>query len=171
MEWSDRSTLSGTDEHASLVALAARRLALGDKVAAAKYGSPTPISDGGREEQLLSDVVARSREIGLDPEIGSRFFRAQIEANKVVQRRLHDLWSSHPELRPRQKPNLEAEVRPQLDALTRQMLVRLKTLECPTTAVPDVVALAESLDELHAEALRIALAPIRERIGGDEPAP
>jgi chorismate mutase len=144
------------------VALAAQRLVLGDKVAAAKYGSATPISDGGREEQLLSDVVAKSREMGLDPEVSSRFFRAQIEANKVVQRRLHALWATNPELRPRQKPNLESEVRPQLDAITSQMLARLKALQCPRKRLAGTVR--EPLDDLHAEALRIALAPIRDRI-------
>lgn len=153
---------------ASLVALAVRRLALGDEVAAAKYGSSTPINDGGREERLLSEVVARSREIGLDPDLSSRFFRAQIEANKVVQQRLHDLWSTHPDLRPRRKPNLESEVRPQLDAITKQMLVRLKALESARNATGRVAqALAEPLDDLHAEALCIALAPIRDRIGND----
>jgi chorismate mutase len=173
---------SGLDE---LVALAVQRLALGDEVAAAKYGGATPISDGGREEQLLSDVVARSREIGLDPDLSARFFRAQIEANKVVQRRLHDLWSEHPELRPPRKPDLESEVRPRLDDITREMLVRLKGL--PRTRPSDGARRGQplegralegrasesqafddrALDELHAEALRIALAPISDRLGID----
>lgn len=152
--------------------LAARRLALGDKVAAAKFGSSTPINDGGREEQLLSDIRRRSREIGLDPEVSARFFRAQIEANKVVQRRLHDLWSAHPELRPEQAPNLEAELRPQLDSITTQMLLRLKTLEeSQDAAVPEAELLLELFDEVHADALRIALAPIRDRVGEIAPMP
>ncbi|WP_211192762.1 gamma subclass chorismate mutase AroQ [Actinoplanes sp. TBRC 11911] len=154
---------SGLDE---LIALAVERLALGDEVAAAKYGGATPISDGGREEQLLSDVVARSREIGLDPDLSARFFRAQIEANKVVQRRLYDLWSAHPELRPARRPDLEAEVRPRLDDITRQMLLRLKGLPGEPTGrtFPDA---DRRLDELHADALRIALAPIRDRLEND----
>jgi chorismate mutase len=163
-------TTTPKDAEGSLVALAARRLALGDKVAAAKYGSAAPIKDGGREEQLLADVIALSREMGLDPEFGARFFRAQIEANKVVQRRLHDLWSAHPDLRPQRKPNLESEVRPQLDAITKLMLVRLKAFDIGRdTAVRDVGALSQSLDDLHAEALRIALAPIHERMVGHAP--
>jgi chorismate mutase-like protein len=164
MSWSDRSK-----SDASLVALAVQRLALGDKVAAAKYGSPNPISDDDREEQLLTDVAAKSREIGLDPDVSSRFFRAQIEANKVIQHRLHDLWSAHPELRPDQKPNLESEVRPQLDAITKQILFRLKALENGTERVADPAR--GSLDDLHAEALDIALAPIHDRIGTDPRGP
>jgi chorismate mutase len=155
---------SGLDE---LVALAVQRLALGDEVAAAKYGGATPISDGGREEQLLSDVVARSREIGLDPDLSARFFRAQIEANKVVQRRLHDLWSVHPELRPPRTPDLESEVRPRLDDITREMLVRLKGLPRTRQPLDDGAFDDRALDALHAEALRIALAPISDRLGID----
>ncbi|MEV4347219.1 gamma subclass chorismate mutase AroQ [Actinoplanes sp. NPDC049596] len=176
MEWSDansraRTTVSAAevDEQESLLtALAAQRLALGDKVAAAKYGSTAPINDEAREEQLLADVVARSREIGLDPVLSRRFFRAQIEANKVLQRRLHDLWMAHPELQPRHRPDLESEVRPQLDALTKEMLQRLKALECARKAVDRLGnPLRESLHDLHEEAFRIALKPIREGAGAD----
>lgn len=166
MEWSDTNNQTSADDvneqEALLTALAAERLALGDKVAAAKYGSTTPINDEAREERLLADVVARSREIGLDPSLSCRFFRAQIEANKVLQRRLHALWSDHPELRPRCRPNLEAEVRPRLDMITQQMLLRLKALACARTAAHRVDGtLDESLRGLHDEALRIALGRIR----------
>jgi chorismate mutase len=154
-------------ERISLDALVARRLALGEKVAAAKYGSSTPINDDGREERLLSDVVARSREIGLDPAVSRRFFRAQIEANKMVQKRLHELWLTRPELRPRHRPDLESEVRPELDAITRQMLLRLKALESADNDDALVAgSLDESPDDRHAEALRIALTPIHDRTDG-----
>jgi chorismate mutase len=164
-EWTE--SIAGTEEQTTLTALAARRLALGDMVAAAKYGSSIPVNDDAREERLLSEVVARSREIGLDPAVSRRFFRAQIEANKVVQRRLHALWLAHPELRPRHRPDLESEVRPQLDAITKQMLLRLKALESAGDAAERVIGpRSASLDDLHAEALRIALTPINARGGG-----
>ncbi|MGW0214483.1 gamma subclass chorismate mutase AroQ [Micromonospora chokoriensis] len=168
MEWSDSNNQTSIDDvneqESLLTALAAERLALGDKVAAAKYGSTTPIDDEAREERLLADVVARSREIGLDPLLTWRFFRAQIEANKVLQRRLHALWSDHPELRPRCRPNLDSEVRPQLDMITQRMLLRLKALECARTAAHRADGtLYESLRGLHEEALRIALGRIRGR--------
>ncbi|MFI6066649.1 gamma subclass chorismate mutase AroQ [Micromonospora sp. NPDC051227] len=168
MEWSDLNSQTSADDvdeqESLLTALAAERLALGDKVAAAKYGSTTPINDEAREERLLADVVARSREIGLDPLLSRRFFRAQIEANKVLQRRLYAVWSDHPELRPRCRPNLESEVRPQLDVITRQMLLRLKALESARKAAHRVDGtLHESLRGLHEEALRIAFRRIRGR--------
>ncbi|MFD0782517.1 gamma subclass chorismate mutase AroQ [Micromonospora azadirachtae] len=172
MEWSDVNTPARTnvsvaeieEQAALLMALSAQRLALGDKVAAAKYGSEIPINDEAREERLLADVVARSREIGLDPVLSHRFFKSQIEANKVLQRRLHALWADHPELRPRHSPDLESEVRPQLDAITKKMLFRLKSLQCAKKAADRLDgALRESLHDVHEEALRIALVPIRER--------
>ncbi|MEU8112260.1 gamma subclass chorismate mutase AroQ [Micromonospora sp. NPDC048986] len=167
MEWSDLNSQASADDVAEqeslLRALAAERLALGDEVAAAKYGSTTPIDDEAREERLLADVVARSREIGIDPSLSCRFFRAQIEANKVLQRRLHALWSDHPELRPRYRPNLESDVRPQLDRITQRMLLRLKALECARKAAHRADGtLHESLRVLHEEAVRIALGRIRE---------
>ncbi|WP_410813418.1 gamma subclass chorismate mutase AroQ [Micromonospora sp. 067-2] len=160
-----RASADDVDEQESLLrALAVQRLALGDDVAAAKYGSTIPINDEAREERLLADVVARSREIGLDPLLSRRFFRAQIEANKVLQRCLHALWMDHPELRPRCRPNLDSDVRPQLDMITEQMLLRLKALECARKAADRLDGtLHESLHGLHEEALRIALGRIRER--------
>jgi chorismate mutase len=105
---------------------------------------------------------------GLDPAVSTRFFRAQLEANKVVQRGLHGLWMSCPRSRPRERPDLATEVRPELDEITDQMLDQLKAsiadrYDKPTcggtTSDASCVAVFERLDELHREALLVALAP------------
>ncbi|MFD0782880.1 hypothetical protein ACFQZ8_02915 [Micromonospora azadirachtae] len=112
-------------------------------------------------------VGAWSSVIGLDPVFNARFFRAQIEPNKAIQRSLHDLWSTHPDLRPPRRPDLESEVRPKLEAITKQMLLELKTFE-GTRDTPARAAEppTEALADLHADALCIALAPLWERMSG-----
>jgi chorismate mutase-like protein len=77
----------------SLTSLAAQRILLGDKVAAAKFGTDQPIDDPSRERHELDAVAALAAREGVDPDASVRFFRAQIEANKVVQRGLYALWA------------------------------------------------------------------------------
>lgn len=147
-----------------LVALVARRLLLGDEVAAAKYGTDMPIDDPARERQLLAEMIERARAIGLDPELSVRFFQAQIEANKVVQLGLFERWASAPVSRPRRRPDLKAEIRPRVDAINAQLLDQLKTVvEEPSVPHADSEPeLSGALDKLHRHALRIALAPVRD---------
>ncbi|WP_206681109.1 chorismate mutase [Actinomadura sp. J1-007] len=71
---------------APLVRVAAERLALADRVAAAKWGTGRPIEDAARERELLADVARRSGEMGIDPGRSVAVFRDQIEAAKLVER-------------------------------------------------------------------------------------
>ncbi|SDI13001.1 gamma subclass chorismate mutase AroQ [Nonomuraea jiangxiensis] len=153
-----------------LVELAVQRLLLADAVAAAKFGGGGPITDPARERELLGSVATRSARIGLAPEAGTRFFRAQIEAAKAVQRGLHARWRAHPELRPRERPDLATEVRPRLDLLTPRLLRLLKQTEPARARAGECrtrLALAghaaetrDRLDGLHRDALTLALAPV-----------
>ncbi|MEU4680337.1 gamma subclass chorismate mutase AroQ [Micromonospora sp. NPDC023737] len=114
-----------TGELTSLVALATERILLADKVAAAKFGTSTPIEDPVREQQLLDQAAGLAVEAGVDPEDTVEFFRAQIEVSKLVQRGLYDLWTRHPELAPAERPDLATEVRPQLDRITAAFIEQL----------------------------------------------
>ncbi|MFJ8824084.1 chorismate mutase [Streptomyces sp. NPDC102467] len=135
---------------AAVTSLAARRIALADKVAAAKYGTPAPIDDPARERQILDDVAARSAALGLDPALAQAVFRDQIEANKVVQRGLYARWDAHPEQRPTGRPDLATEVRPALDRITTELLGALRQLT-PVRATPACVPLltAAALRDAH----------------------
>src|SRR5262245_46947283 len=77
-----------------LAALSAERLAAGDLVAAAKWGTGAPIDDPVRERQVLDAVAAQARQLGADPAATVRIFRDQMEASKVLQRGLHRLWDA-----------------------------------------------------------------------------
>ncbi|MFD5228498.1 chorismate mutase [Streptomyces qaidamensis] len=109
--------------------LLARRLLLADKVAAAKYGTDTPIDDPVREAQILDDVRARASSLGLEPDAVAAVFRDQIEANKLVQRALYVRWDAHPAERPTERPDLAKEVRPALDRITTALLAALRDTE------------------------------------------
>ncbi|MFF5958032.1 chorismate mutase [Streptomyces luteogriseus] len=146
--------------------LFARRLLLADKVAAAKYGTDTPIDDPAREAQILTDVRARAAGLGLDPDSVAAVFRDQIEANKLVQRGLYARWDANPGERPTERPDLAKEVRPALDRITTGLLVALRETE-RARAVPSCgprlavaagwSAHSHRLDALHLEGLGRAL--------------
>ncbi|GAA2822997.1 gamma subclass chorismate mutase AroQ [Nonomuraea rubra] len=154
----------------ALVDLIVRRLSLADEVAAAKLADGRPIADPVRERRLLDAVAALAARSGTAPEAGVRFFRAQIEAGKMVQRGLHARWRAHPELRPRRHPDLAGEVRPRLDRLTPPLLrllgetepVRASDGRCWSglAAARLAVEARTGLDRLHRDALDAALAPL-----------
>lgn len=148
-----------------LVDLAAQRLATADLVAAAKYGTGSPIDDPAREKQVLDDVAGQARDLGADPEATVRIFRDQIEANKVVQRELHRRWDADPSQVPAEKPDL-GEVRKEISRVNGE-LVRGIADSPSARSMPSCRGLVtvagvrvrgeRQLDVLHAVALGRAL--------------
>lgn len=150
----------------SLTELFAERLLLADKVAAAKYGTESPIDDPVRERQILDDVAARAAGLGLDPDSVTAVFRDQIEANKLVQRGLYARWDAHPDERPTERPDLAKEVRPALDLITTRLLAALQKtvpVRADASCGPRLYAAAtlsaygHRLDVLHLKGLGRAL--------------
>ena len=145
--------------------LAVERIELSDKVAAAKFGTPQPIDDPTREQQVLDAVATTSPGVGVDPADARRFFRDQIEASKVVQRGLYAEWTAHPQRRPTDRPNLGTEVRPELDRITTTILEQLRAssaqrhtgASCPAELAQASRPAAQPLDALHRDALAVAL--------------
>lgn len=151
-----------------LTDLAAQRVQIADKVAAAKFGTPSPIDDPVREKQIYDSVAAKAPSLGLDPAAVVRFFHAQIEANKFVQRGLYARWTAHPEEAPTSRPDLATEVRPVIDRLNAGLLSELAATRdlrasrwCPAEQVVTLhlVDFARHLDTLHARALGQAVQP------------
>ncbi|MFD9700760.1 chorismate mutase [Lentzea sp. NPDC059081] len=150
-----------------LTGLAVQRVQVADLVAAAKFGTTQPIDDPVREQQVLDTVRTKAVELAIDPENAARFFRAQIEANKLVQRGLYARWTEHPEEVPAHRPDLATEVRPVLDRLTTDILAELKDtaqLRRPTVRCEIQATVAERsavvlnrLDRLHEDALAEAM--------------
>ncbi|MCZ4509750.1 chorismate mutase [Streptomyces sp. ActVer] len=150
----------------ALTELFVERLLLADKVAAAKYGTESPIDDPVRERQILDDVAARAAGLGLDPDAVTAVFRDQIEANKLVQRGLYARWDAHPDERPTERPDLAKEVRPALDLITTRLLAALQEtapVRADASCGPRLYASAalsaygHRLDVLHLKGLGRAL--------------
>ena len=144
-----------------LTDLAAQRVAIADQVAAAKYGTPAPIDDPVRERQIYDSVASRAPGLGLDPAHAVRFFRAQIEANKLVQRGLYARWDAHPAEAPAGRPDL-GRIRPVIDGLDTGLLTELAATtalraarSCPVDQLvtAEVVDVLHRFDALHARAL------------------
>jgi len=71
-------------EPTTLIDASAQRLALAREVALAKWDDSAPVEDVTRERQVIDAVIAAGREAGVPAEFVSRFFSAQIEANKLI---------------------------------------------------------------------------------------
>ncbi|KUL38420.1 chorismate mutase [Streptomyces sp. NRRL F-4489] len=149
----------------ALVALAAERLATADPVAAAKWGTGSPIDDPAREQQVLADVAAQARALGADPDATVRVFRDQIEASKLVQRGLHRRWTADPAQAPTTRPDL-AQVREEINRINGELVralaasPRARTAPgCTPRLAADALQLSHRhhLDALHTAGLARAL--------------
>lgn len=151
-----------------LTDLVIQRLRVGDQVAAAKFGTSTPIDDPVRERQELAQVRQDAVASGIDPEATVRFFQDQITASKVVQRGLFALWTARPDLVPATRPALST-IRTELDVLTTGLLRQLVRVQDVRRGPACRLWLAEArasseilerLDGLHRRALSVALASV-----------
>ena len=120
---------TGTAPLNKLAELVIERLALGHDVAAVKYVNGRPIDDPIREHQILELATQVLNGSGRYQQIGRQFFSDQLEANKVIQRQLHHRWRAHPEEVPVAHRNLAAEIRPDLDDVTAQMMREFMKME------------------------------------------
>ncbi|MEU8888480.1 gamma subclass chorismate mutase AroQ [Streptomyces sp. NPDC048442] len=143
----------------------AQRLATADLVAAAKYGTGSPLDDPAREKAVLEAVEQQAEETGADPVATVRIFRDQIEANKDVQRALHRRWDAHPAEAPAGSPDL-GEVRKEINRINTGLVRGIRDSAqargaaycAPVTLVSAArVARARHLDALHTKALARSL--------------
>jgi chorismate mutase len=148
----------------TLVEVMARRIEIGDTVAAAKWGTPQPIDDPAREKVVVDTASSRAPGYGVDPAEAVRVFSDQIAASKVVQYGLFSRWTAHPEQAPTDRPDL-ARIRPVLDGITGELLTQLHATEVTRAgracryqllAAEVRIVTTDHLDGLHREALRRA---------------
>ncbi|MFE1767497.1 chorismate mutase [Streptomyces angustmyceticus] len=142
-----------------LAALSAERLATGDLVAAAKWGTDSPIDDPAREQEVLNTVADQARQVGADPGVTVRVFRDQIEANKDVQRGLHRRWDTNPGQAPTERPDL-LEVRKEINrvngALVRALAGSARARSAPSCAARLAAAAVRVRQERHLDGLHTA---------------
>ena len=103
-----------------LAELSAQRVLLADTVAASKRQSGKPVEDAAREQSQLEQLGAQAAALGLAREQATAFFKAQIEANKLVQYRL----LAQPSRKPAAAIDL-GPVRQRLDGINAELLTAL----------------------------------------------
>jgi chorismate mutase len=109
-----------------LLQLMDQRLAVATKVAQAKWNSGAPIDDPVRERQILDKLTAQLPSADeQERDAVRRFFQAQFDAGKIIQRDLHAQWRQQQRGRFSNPPDLARDIRPALDQLTPQLLAAL----------------------------------------------
>lgn len=105
--------------------VADERLDLMPAVAAAKQQRRLPVADPAREQQVIDLAVTRASELGLDGPAVADVFAVQIRIARDAQTRLLQRWSGSGFDFPGPVPDLAADIRPRLDALTGRLLAAL----------------------------------------------
>ncbi|WP_051945682.1 chorismate mutase [Streptacidiphilus rugosus] len=149
----------------TIAQLSAQRVTVADQVAAAKYGTTSPIDDPAREAVVIADAEQQATALGIDPAPVAKIFRDQIEASKVVQRALFAEWDADPSLVPTTRPSL-ATIRVELNTIDTELVqaiaaadgaLRAPSCDGRLTAATVHARHQQNLDVLHFAALLRAL--------------
>jgi len=108
-----------------LVETSAQRIVLAEQVALAKWDSGTPVEGASREAQVIVSASKAGESRGLDRASVSNFFRAQIEANKLVQYSLLAEWRRAGKAPEHTPVNLANTIRPELDQVETVLVAEL----------------------------------------------
>jgi chorismate mutase len=162
--------LSSADQFGPLVDASAHRIEIAKQVALAKWDSHRAVEDQRREQEVISSAAEQGAAQGLEREFVSRFFQAQIDANKFVQYALLSEWlrvgraPQHPPF------DLSRTIRPELDAIQSRLIDELALTrslrQSPSCGLNLNTAITSYLTQHHdwtsveADALRRSLAPV-----------
>lgn len=111
-----------------------QRLGLMHDVARWKWNAKQPVADPERERQLLDRLAEQGKAHGLEPACTRNFFRAQIEAAKLLQQADFDDWQTKGQGRFADVPDLGKELRPRIDALGAELLGVLAKVQAARAA-------------------------------------
>ncbi len=163
-----RATADGLPGPAgALTAAMTERLSLMEAVAWHKWNEELAIEDLARERVVLDKVVAAAEAGGVAADLATDFFQAQIAAAKQIQSRLFEDWRRAGQGRFADVPDLKAELRPAIGALTGRIIEALAALEgaAPAEVCAAIAPVPPALAE-DAAAWRLAVQPLRARSGG-----
>jgi chorismate mutase len=145
-----------------LVATSARRLAIAEQVALAKWDSRAEVEDAAREAQVVHSAVQYGASKSLDAGLITKAFIGQIEANKLVQYSLLADWRRNGRA-PAHKPVDSAVILLELDRLQTDLIEELADLQrqseratCQTDIAKAIGKYLEGESD-HSELQRVAL--------------
>lgn len=111
------------DPLSRLEALVGERLLVIDEVARSKWNARLPATDPAREAELLQSSIALSAELGLDEDFARAILESQLAASRFVQESAFARWRLADEPPFTNTRDLTLDLRPELDALTREILI------------------------------------------------
>jgi chorismate mutase len=126
-------------------------------VALAKWDSGAAVEDLPREAQVIRDAVTEGDLRGLDSTSVSNFFKAQIEANKVIQYSLLADWRRSGRAPAHAPIDLVATIRPDLDRVQTALLAELADtvdIRAGTTCRADVAKAIGKYVLIHKHEIR-----------------
>jgi cyclohexadienyl dehydratase len=151
--------------------IADRRLALMPGVAATKWRTHAPIADPERERVVIKHAGELAAPLGLGAEPVEAVFEVQVRLAREWEERLTAEWQAHGFSFAGPIPDLATQLRPQLDAVTIDML-RALYLAAPALSQPEFITryaplaqahlLAAGWDSASRQELLAALAKIRQ---------
>lgn len=98
------------------------RLNLMHDVARCKWNADQPIADAQRERELIDGLVAYATSRNLDAQFATELIRGQIEAGKRVQQFDITRWQQQHHAKFREVRDLKADLRPEIDGISRELL-------------------------------------------------
>ncbi len=141
------------------------RLAVMPDVARYKWNTNSPIEDLLREKIIIDGLKADARALGVPESWAEIFFRAQIDAAKIIQREHFARWKRQGAARFDAAPDLATVIRPRLDAPTPRLLREL-AMVWPALADPAqrerIIAAMQGMTggAISAAAAALAVAPL-----------
>ncbi|MEH2462485.1 MAG: gamma subclass chorismate mutase AroQ [Nostoc sp.] len=118
-----------------LLKLIQQRLLIAHDVARWKWNHKRPIEDLKREQELLLKVRQQAKIYSLEPDTVAAFFKAQIEAGKLIQTVDFQNWQKQGIKSFPNAPDLNQTLRPSLDKLNTELVFALtevtSVLGCP----------------------------------------
>lgn len=142
-----------------------RRLAMMESVAQHKWNQQSAIEDLPREQKIIASLQQQAHALGIPADWAEHFFRAQIEAAKQRQHEYFALWRTQGAGKFSQVPDLDQQIRPQLDQLTTQILRQLAMAWPAITNPQQQTRITKQLQSLlevekNSAAVQIAIQPL-----------
>ncbi len=106
-----------------LLLLIQKRLVIMHEVARTKWNQNLPIEDKIREEQILADLADLARQYDLDEKWITKFFHAQIDASKEIQKNDYAIWQKEGVLKFEGVFSLKNELRSYINQLNHEMMM------------------------------------------------
>lgn len=102
-----------------------KRLAIMHEVSRTKWNQELPIEDKIREQQILIDLAEKAKEYNLDEKWIAKFFQAQMDAAKEIQKRDFILWQKEGIIKFEEVFSLKEELRSYIDQINQEMMILL----------------------------------------------